>query len=345
MDIAWFQSRYDKAGPGGTGADYINCPLDREPVRRLHRRAARRREDRVQGVGEGTPYFDGCLPIEVMAERGRETLRFGPMKPVGLTNPHDPAARPYAVVQLRQDNALGTLFNMVGFQTKLKHGEQVRIFRMIPGLEKRRVRAARRPAPQHLPQLARAARRHAAAEGDAAPALRRPDHRLRGLCRERRDRPAGRPLRRGRAARAAARACRRRRPRSARCSATSPAATSRRASAGPRSFQPMNVNFGLFPPIGGVAAGRRQASARHAEGAGAAHGDHGTGHGRSRGMGRGRGDGAGPIEGRAGTGSTLPIPTYRQRRDARHSAHCRRHCATSTGSRNGSRPGRSIASR
>ena len=83
-----------------------------------------------------TPYFDGCLPIEVMAERGRETLRFGPMKPVGLTNPHRPGERPYAVVQLRQDNALGTLWNMVGFQTKLKHGEQARILRMIPGLQR-----------------------------------------------------------------------------------------------------------------------------------------------------------------------------------------------------------------
>ena len=106
-------------------------------------------------MGSRTPYFDGCLPIEVMAERGRETLRFGPMKPVGLTNPHKPGVKPYAVVQLRQDNALGTLWNMVGFQTKLKHGEQVRVFRMIPGLRECRVRAARRPASQHLPQLAR----------------------------------------------------------------------------------------------------------------------------------------------------------------------------------------------
>ena len=103
---------------------------------------------------EGTPYFDGCLPIEVMAERGRETLRHGPMKPVGLTNAHDPKVKPYAVVQLRQDNALGTLFNMVGFQTKLKYGEQARVLRLIPGLERRRIRAARRPASQHLPQFA-----------------------------------------------------------------------------------------------------------------------------------------------------------------------------------------------
>ena len=114
---------------------------------------------------EGTPYFDGCLPIEVMAERGRDTLRFGPMKPVGLSNPHEGGRRPYAVVQLRQDNALGTLWNLVGFQTKLKHAEQARILRMIPGLEKRRVRPPRRPAPQHVPQLAEAARWRAATEG------------------------------------------------------------------------------------------------------------------------------------------------------------------------------------
>ena len=113
--------------------------------------------------GRGTPYFDGCLPIEVMAERGRETLRHGPMKPVGPHQCAQPDVKAYAVVQLRQDNALGTLFNMVGFQTKLKHGEQARVFRTIPGLEKRRIRAPRRPAPQHLPQFADAARRHAAA--------------------------------------------------------------------------------------------------------------------------------------------------------------------------------------
>jgi methylenetetrahydrofolate--tRNA-(uracil-5-)-methyltransferase len=135
LDQAWFQSRYDKAGPGGTGADYINCPLTREQYDAFV--AALIAADKVSFHDwEGTtPYFDGCLPIEVMAERGRETLRHGPMKPFGLTNPHRPEAKPYAVVQLRQDNKLGTLFNMVGFQTKLKHGEQVRIFRTIPGLE------------------------------------------------------------------------------------------------------------------------------------------------------------------------------------------------------------------
>lgn len=134
MDTAWFQSRYDKAGPGGTGADYINCPLDRDQYEAFIDAllAAEKTEFKEW---EGTPYFDGCLPIEVMAERGRETLRWGPMKPVGLTNKHNPTVKAYAVVQLRQDNALGTLFNMTGFQTKLKYGEQSRIFRLIPGLQ------------------------------------------------------------------------------------------------------------------------------------------------------------------------------------------------------------------
>ncbi|HVK92242.1 MAG TPA: methylenetetrahydrofolate--tRNA-(uracil(54)-C(5))-methyltransferase (FADH(2)-oxidizing) TrmFO, partial [Mycoplana sp.] len=134
MDTAWFQSRYDKAGPGGTGADYINCPLDRDQYEAFIDAliAAEKTEFKEW---EGTPYFDGCLPIEVMAERGRETLRWGPMKPVGLTNRHNPTVKAYAVVQLRQDNALGTLFNMTGFQTKLKYGEQSRIFRLIPGLQ------------------------------------------------------------------------------------------------------------------------------------------------------------------------------------------------------------------
>jgi methylenetetrahydrofolate--tRNA-(uracil-5-)-methyltransferase len=132
MSIAWFQSRYDKEGPGGTGADYINCPLTRDQYDAFVD-ALLAGEKTQFHAWEAAPYFDGCLPIEVMAERGRETLRHGPMKPVGLTNPHKPE-KPYAVVQLRQDNRLGTLFNIVGFQTKLKHGEQLRIFRMIPAL-------------------------------------------------------------------------------------------------------------------------------------------------------------------------------------------------------------------
>ncbi|MER2534626.1 MAG: methylenetetrahydrofolate--tRNA-(uracil(54)-C(5))-methyltransferase (FADH(2)-oxidizing) TrmFO [Rhizobiaceae bacterium] len=135
MDVCWFQSRYDKVGPGGTGKDYINCPLDRAQYEAFVQ-ALLDGEKTEFKEWEGTPYFDGCLPIEVMAERGPETLRHGPMKPMGLTNAHRPEVKAYAVVQLRQDNALGTLYNMVGFQTKLKHGEQTRIFRTIPGLER-----------------------------------------------------------------------------------------------------------------------------------------------------------------------------------------------------------------
>ena len=129
MTKVWFQSRYDK----GDGADYLNCPMD-EAQYFAFVEALRSGDKTTFHEWEGTPYFEGCLPIEVMAERGTETLRYGPMKPVGLTNPHR-VVPPYAVVQLRQDNALGTLWNMVGFQTKLKHGEQTRIFRTIPGLE------------------------------------------------------------------------------------------------------------------------------------------------------------------------------------------------------------------
>jgi methylenetetrahydrofolate--tRNA-(uracil-5-)-methyltransferase len=134
MDTCWFQSRYDKVGPGGTGKDYINCPMNRDQYLAFVQALLDGPKSEFK-EWEGTPYFDGCLPIEVMAERGVETLRHGPMKPMGLTNAHDPGTKPYAVVQLRQDNALGTLYNMVGFQTKLKHGEQVRVFRAIPGLE------------------------------------------------------------------------------------------------------------------------------------------------------------------------------------------------------------------
>jgi len=134
MGKAWMQSRYDKAGPGGTGADYINCPLTKDQYYAFID-AINAAEKTEFKEFEDTPYFNGCLPIEVMAERGPETLRHGPMKPFGLTNPHTPGAKPYAVAQLRQDNALGTLYNMVGFQTKLKHGAQVDVFRAIPGLE------------------------------------------------------------------------------------------------------------------------------------------------------------------------------------------------------------------
>ena len=136
MSVAWFQSRYDKTGPGGSGNDYINCPLDRAQYDLFVDALVSAEKTNFHDWEASTPYFNGCLPIEIMAERGRETLRHGPLKPFGLTNEHNPTEKAYAVVQLRQDNRLGTLFNMVGFQTKLKHGEQVRIFRAIPGLEK-----------------------------------------------------------------------------------------------------------------------------------------------------------------------------------------------------------------
>ncbi|GLQ07457.1 methylenetetrahydrofolate--tRNA-(uracil(54)-C(5))-methyltransferase (FADH(2)-oxidizing) TrmFO [Sneathiella chinensis] len=131
FDIAWFQSRYDK----GEGSDYINCPLTEEQYYTLIRELNEGGKTEFKEWEKDTPYFDGCLPIEVMAERGPETLRYGPMKPVGLTNPRDPEVKPYAIVQLRQDNKLGTLYNIVGFQTKLKYAEQTRIFKTIPGLE------------------------------------------------------------------------------------------------------------------------------------------------------------------------------------------------------------------
>jgi len=132
FDKAWFQSRYDK----GTGKDYINCPLTQDQYNAFIQDLLDGEKTEFKDWEKDTPYFEGCLPIEVMAERGPETLRFGPMKPVGLTNPRDPEVKSYAIVQLRQDNALGTLYNMVGFQTKMKHGEQGRVFRSIPGLEK-----------------------------------------------------------------------------------------------------------------------------------------------------------------------------------------------------------------
>jgi len=135
FDVAWFQSRYDKKGPGGGDADYVNLPMTEEQYRGFVAALVAGEKTDFKDWEKSTPYFEACLPIEVMASRGEETLRFGPMKPVGLQDPRS-TSRPHAVVQLRQDNALGTLWNMVGFQTKLRHGEQVRIFRTIPGLEK-----------------------------------------------------------------------------------------------------------------------------------------------------------------------------------------------------------------
>lgn len=136
FDKAWFQSRYDKKGPGGDGADYINCPLDKDQYLAFIDALIAADQAEFKEFEKDTPYFESCLPIEVMAGRGPETLRYGPMKPVGLTNPHNPTVKAYGIAQLRQDNGLGTLYNMVGFQTKMKYGAQADVIRMIPGLEK-----------------------------------------------------------------------------------------------------------------------------------------------------------------------------------------------------------------
>ncbi len=248
MNVAWFQSRYDKAGPGGTGADYINCPLDREQYETFVDALVTGDKTSFKDWEASTPYFDGCLPIEVMAERGRETLRHGPMKPFGLTDPHRPEQKPYAVVQLRQDNALGTLFNMVGFQTKLKYAEQTRIFRTIPGLEQAefaRLGGLHRNTYLNSPKLLDASLRL-----KAVPRLRFAGQ-ITGC--EGYVESAAVGLIAGRFA-AAERLGRQVHP--------LPLTTALGAllnhmtgghieagDEGPRSFQPMNVNFGLFPPL------------------------------------------------------------------------------------------------
>jgi methylenetetrahydrofolate--tRNA-(uracil-5-)-methyltransferase len=248
MSVAWFQSRYDKVGPGGTGADYINCPLTKEQYDGFVDALIAGEKTDFKEWEANTPYFDGCLPIEVMAARGRETLRYGPMKPVGLTNPRDPAVKPYAIVQLRQDNKLGTLYNMVGFQTKLKYGEQQRVFRAIPGLanaEFARLGGLHRNTFLNSPKLL-----------DSQLRLRaQPRLRFAGQmtgC-EGYVESASIGLIAGLYAATDARATR----------LLPPPSTSALGSllghitgghietidAGPRSFQPMNVNFGLFPPL------------------------------------------------------------------------------------------------
>ena len=135
MEVAWAQSRYDKGDSEAERKAYLNCPMNRDQYEAFIDALLAAEKTEFHG-GETAKYFDGCLPIEVMAERGRETLRFGPMKPIGLTNAHNPGEKAYAVVQLRRDNALGSLYNIVGFQTKMKYGAQTSVFRMIPGLEK-----------------------------------------------------------------------------------------------------------------------------------------------------------------------------------------------------------------
>jgi len=248
MTVCWRQSRYDKVGPSGSGADYINCPLDKDQYEAFIDALLAAEKTAFKDF-EKTPYFEGCLPIEVMSERGRDTLRYGPMKPVGLTNPHQPDVKPHAIVQLRQDNALGTLWNMVGFQTKLKHGEQVRVFRTIPGLagaEFARLGGLHRNTFLNSPKLLDQSLRL-----KAAPRLRFAGQ-ITGV--EGYVESAAIGLIAGRFAAAEQRGA---------PVAPPPPTTALGAllahitgghlsadgESGTRSFQPMNVNFGLFPPI------------------------------------------------------------------------------------------------
>ncbi len=241
LSIAWFQSRYDKKGPGGGEADYINCPMDEEHYRGFV--AALRNGDKTEfhEWEKTTPYFEGCLPIEVMAERGEDTLRFGPMKPVGLRDPRT-GRRPHAVVQLRQDNALGTLWNMVGFQTKLKYGEQVRILRTIPALQEARfarLGGIHRNTFLNSPRLL---------DGElrlkARPCLRFAGQ-ITGV--EGYVESAAIGLLAGRFAAAEARGERVASPPPTTALGALIAHITRGANAA--TFQPMNVNFGLFPPL------------------------------------------------------------------------------------------------
>jgi methylenetetrahydrofolate--tRNA-(uracil-5-)-methyltransferase len=249
MDVCWMQSRYDKVGPGGSGADYINCPLDQAQYDAFIDALIAGEKTEFREWEKSTPYFEGCLPIEVMAERGRETLRHGPMKPVGLTNRHAPETKPHAVVQLRQDNELGSLWNIVGFQTKLKYGAQTEIFRMIPGLESAqfaRLGGLHRNTFLNAPKLLDGSLRL-----NSRPQLRFAGQ-ISGV--EGYVESAAIGLLAGRLAGAEILGTQ----------LTSPPPTTAMGAllahvtgghlssdegAGPRSFQPMNINFGLFPPI------------------------------------------------------------------------------------------------
>jgi methylenetetrahydrofolate--tRNA-(uracil-5-)-methyltransferase len=251
--IAWKQSRYDKGGPAGDGADYLNCPLDKEQYEAFVAGLLAADKTGFKEWEQDTPYFDGCLPIEVMAARGPDTLRWGPMKPVGLRDPRT-GRRPWAVVQLRQDNALGTLWNIVGFQTKLRHGEQTRLFRTIPGLqhaEFARLGGLHRNTFLNSPRLLDATLRLR-----AMPRLRFAGQ-ITGC--EGYVESAAIGLLAGRFAAA---------ERLGLAPSAPPVTTAMGAllahitgGADAATFQPMNVNFGLFPPIEGLLRGKERKQA------------------------------------------------------------------------------------
>jgi len=252
MEVAWMASRWDK----GETKDYINCPMDKAQYLAFHQALLDGEKAEFKQWEKDTPYFDGCMPIEVMAERGIDTLRYGPMKPVGLDNPRT-GRWPYAVVQLRQDNALGTLWNIVGFQTKLKHGEQLRLFRMIPGLEKAefaRLGGLHRNTFIQSPRLL-----------DERLRLRsRPDIRFAGQitgC-EGYVESAAIGLLAGRFAAAELTGA----PMSPPPLTTALGALLGHITGGADAagYQPMNINFGLFPPAEGVRGGRKRKADRKA---------------------------------------------------------------------------------
>ena len=249
MDVVWAQSRYDKGETEDERKAYLNCPMTRAQYEAFI--DALLAADKTEfHEGETAGYFDGCLPIEVMAERGRETLRHGPMKPVGLTNAHDPGVKPYAVVQLRRDNALGTLFNIVGFQTKMKYGSQTEVLRMIPGLEAAsfaRLGGIHRNTFMNSPTLL-----------DAEMRLRsRPNIRFAGQVTgvEGYVESAAMGLLAGRLA--VAEIAGRTLPPVPPTTAMGALVHHITGGAEAKTFQPMNVNFGLFPPVDGLRAGRR----------------------------------------------------------------------------------------
>ena len=249
MDIAWMQSRYDKGETIEEQTAYLNCPMNKEQYEAFI--DALLTADKTEfKEGETAGYFDGCLPIEVMAERGRETLRFGPMKPVGLTNANDPENKPYAVVQLRRDNALGTLYNIVGFQTKMKYGAQKAVFNTIPALENAefaRLGGIHRNSFINSPTLLDSQMRlkskpHIRFAGQITGVEGYVESAAMGLL----------------AARMAiAEMTGKTVPEVPNTTAMGALVTHITGGADAKTFQPMNVNFGLFPPLEGMKAGRR----------------------------------------------------------------------------------------
>ncbi|PJI91818.1 methylenetetrahydrofolate--tRNA-(uracil-5-)-methyltransferase [Yoonia maricola] len=255
MDVAWMQSRYDKGETEEERTAYLNCPMTKDQYEAFID-ALLMAEKTEFKEGETAGYFDGCLPIEVMAERGRETLRFGPMKPVGLTNANDPENKPYAVVQLRRDNALGTLYNIVGFQTKMKYGAQKAVFKTIPGLENAefaRLGGIHRNTFINSPTLL-----------DAQMRLRsRPNIRFAGQITgvEGYVESAAMGLLAGRMA--VAEITGQALPSVPNTTAMGALVTHITGGAEAKTFQPMNVNFGLFPALDGVKGGRRNRKDRY----------------------------------------------------------------------------------